>query len=318
MQGLLAFSRAIDTMNEKIGKAMSWLVLAAVIVSSVNASVRFSISKSSNAWLELQWYLFGAVVLLGAAYTLKHNEHIRIDIVNSRLSKRTRDWIDVIGHLFFLGPLCLIMLWLGVPFFLRAFASGEISASAGGLIVWPAKLLVPLGFFLLTLQGVSELIKRAEPTSRAKYVGFTTVAQPENMIGLRLPVLDWPYVEGLRMDEAMHPLTLLSFGLYGEVLPNQNGAPVRLVVPWKYGFKSIKSIVRITLTEAQPPTSWNVAAPNEYGFYANVNPKVDHPRWSQATEQRIGEVGRRKTLMFNGYADQVGEMYADLDLRRFF
>ena len=138
----------------------SWLVLAAVIVSSVNASVRFAISKSSNAWLELQWYLFGAVVLLGAAYTLKHNEHIRIDIVNSRLSKRTRDWIDVIGHLFFLGPLCLIMLWLGVPFFLRAFASGEISASAGGLIVWPAKLLVPLGFFLLTLQGVSELIKR--------------------------------------------------------------------------------------------------------------------------------------------------------------
>jgi TRAP-type mannitol/chloroaromatic compound transport system permease small subunit len=160
MQGLLSFSRAIDVMNEKIGKAMSWLILAAVIVSSVNASVRFAISKSSNAWLELQWYLFGAVVLLGAAYTLKHNEHIRIDIINSRLSKTTRDWIDVIGHVLFLGPLCFVMLWLGWPFFMRSFTSGDISASAGGLILWPAKMLIPLGFFLLSLQGLSELIKR--------------------------------------------------------------------------------------------------------------------------------------------------------------
>ena len=160
MQGLLGISRAIDAMNEKIGKATGWFILAAVIVSSVNATVRFAFSKSSNAWLELQWYLFGAVVLLGAAYTLKHNEHIRIDIINSRLSKRTRDWIDIFGHLFFLAPLCFVMLWLGTPFFLRSLASGEISASAGGLIVWPAKLLVPLGFFLITLQGVSEFIKR--------------------------------------------------------------------------------------------------------------------------------------------------------------
>ena len=160
MQELLGISRAIDAINEKIGKATGWFILAAVIVSSVNATVRFVFSKSSNSWLELQWYLFGAVVLLGAAYTLKHNEHIRIDIINSRLSKRARDWIDIIGHLVFLAPLCAVMLWLGVPFFLRSFANGEISASAGGLIVWPAKLLVPLGFFLISLQGASEFIKR--------------------------------------------------------------------------------------------------------------------------------------------------------------
>ena len=160
MQGLLQLSRLIDAVNATIGRAMSWLVLAAVIVSSVNASVRFAVSKSSNAWLELQWYLFGAVVLLGAAYTLQQNEHIRIDIISSRLSARTRNWIDVIGHLLFLAPLCIVLLWLGVPFFMRAFTSGEISSSAGGLAVWPAKLLVPLGFALLLLQGISELIKR--------------------------------------------------------------------------------------------------------------------------------------------------------------
>ncbi len=169
---------------------------------------------------------------------------------------------------------------------------------------------------------LAELIKRVEPTTKAKYVAFTTATQPENMIGLRLPVLEWPYVEGLRLDEAMHPLAILGFGLYGEVLPNQNGAPVRLVVPWKYGFKSIKSIVRITFTEAMPKTSWNVAAAHEYGFYSNVNPAVDHPRWSQATERRIGEDGffqpKRKTLPFNGYADQVAKLYAGMDPKKFF
>jgi len=169
---------------------------------------------------------------------------------------------------------------------------------------------------------LAELIKRAEPTSKAKFVAFTTATQPENMIGLRLPVLEWPYVEGLRIDEAMHPLAILGFGLYGEILPNQNGAPVRLVVPWKYGFKSIKSIVRITFTETMPKTSWNVAAAHEYGFYSNVNPAVDHPRWSQATERRIGEDGffqpKRKTLMFNGYADQVAKLYTGMDLKKFF
>ena len=160
MQGLLSLSRLIDWFNERVGKAMSWFILAAVIVSSVNACVLFIFSKSSNAWLELQWYLFGAVVLLAAPYTLKQNEHIRIDIISSRLAKRTRDQIDVVGHVLFLGPLCSVMLWLGVPFFLRSISSGEISASAGGLPLWPAKLLVPLGFFLLLMQGISELIKR--------------------------------------------------------------------------------------------------------------------------------------------------------------
>ncbi len=170
--------------------------------------------------------------------------------------------------------------------------------------------------------SMSELIKRVEPTAKAKYVAFTTATQSETMVGLRLPVLEWPYVEGLRMDEAMHPLTLLGFGLYGEVLPNQNGAPVRLVVPWKYGFKSIKSIVRITFMESMPTTSWNVAASHEYGFYSNVNPAVDHPRWSQASERRIGEDGffqpKRKTRMFNGYADQVAGLYSGMDLKKFF
>ena len=160
MSGLLSLSRMIDALNERIGKFTGWLVLAAVLVSSINAVARYSLNKSSNAWLETQWYLFGAVFLLGAGYTLKANEHIRIDIVSARLSRRTRDIIDLLGHFLFLMPLCLLMLWLSVPFFLRSYHSGEMSASAGGLIIWPAKLLVPAGFALLTLQGVSEIIKR--------------------------------------------------------------------------------------------------------------------------------------------------------------
>jgi sulfoxide reductase catalytic subunit YedY len=170
--------------------------------------------------------------------------------------------------------------------------------------------------------SVSELIKRVEPTGNAKFVQFVTLADRAQMPGLRSSVLDWPYVEALRLDEAMHPLTLMAFGLYGEVLPNQNGAPLRLVVPWKYGFKSGKSIVRIRFTEAQPKTSWEKSAPQEYGFYSNVNPNVDHPRWSQATERRIGEDGlfakKRPTLMFNGYEAQVGQLYAGMDLRKFY
>ena len=165
-----------------------------------------------------------------------------------------------------------------------------------------------------------ELIKRVEPLGNAKYVEFVTLADSKTMPGVHSRVLDWPYVEGLRMDEAMHPLALLSFGMYGEVLPNQNGAPVRLVVPWKYGFKNAKSLVKIRFTEKQPATAWNKAAANEYGFYSNVNPLVDHPRWSQATERRLGEDGllskKRKTLMFNGYEAQVGQLYAGLDLRK--
>ncbi|HZF79916.1 MAG TPA: protein-methionine-sulfoxide reductase catalytic subunit MsrP [Rubrivivax sp.] len=170
--------------------------------------------------------------------------------------------------------------------------------------------------------SLSELIKRVEPTGNAKYVQFVTLADKVQMPGLRSGVLEWPYVEGLRIDEAMHPLALLTFGLYGEVLPNQNGAPVRMVLPWKYGFKSGKSIVKIRFVEKQPKTSWEVSAPSEYGFYSNVNPTVDHPRWSQATERRIGDDGlfakRRATLMFNGYEPQVGQLYAGMDLKKFF
>jgi sulfoxide reductase catalytic subunit YedY len=170
---------------------------------------------------------------------------------------------------------------------------------------------------------LSALLRRVEPTGQAKYVEFLTLVDPEQFPAQRKGLLsfgglDWPYVEGLRLDEAMHPLTLLTVGMYGKVLPNQNGAPVRAVVPWKYGFKSGKSIVRIRLTDTEPKTSWNKAAPNEYGFYSNVNPKVDHPRWSQATERRIGEFRRRETLMFNGYGDQVASLYAGMDLRKLY
>ncbi len=168
---------------------------------------------------------------------------------------------------------------------------------------------------------LGDLLRRFEPTSRARYVAFRTVMRPEEMPGQRFPVLDWPYVEGLRIDEAMHPLTILATGLYGKPLPNQNGAPLRLVVPWKYGFKSIKSIVEIRLTEKQPPTAWNKSAPHEYGFYANVNPEVDHPRWSQASERRIGSglfAPRQPTLMFNGYGEQVASLYRGMDLRKLY
>jgi sulfoxide reductase catalytic subunit YedY len=166
--------------------------------------------------------------------------------------------------------------------------------------------------------SLADLIQRFEPTSKAKYVEFTTLYDPEQMPGQSRSVLQWPYVEGLRIDEATHPLTMFAVGLYGEVLPNQNGAPLRLVVPWKYGFKSIKSIVRIRFTEQQPKTTWNIAAPREYGFYSNVNPDVSHPRWSQKSERRIGDFFRRKTLMFNGYAEQVASLYAGMDLRKNF
>ncbi len=171
--------------------------------------------------------------------------------------------------------------------------------------------------------SMAELIKQVQPQGSAKFVEFVTLADNKQMPGLNSNVLEWPYVEGLRLDEAMHPLTLLTFGMYGELLPNQNGAPVRLVVPWKYGFKSGKSIVKIRFTEKEPRTAWNRAAPQEYGFYSNVNPQVSHPRWSQATERRIGEEGglfakRRQTQMFNGYEPQVGQLYAGMDLRKFF
>jgi len=166
--------------------------------------------------------------------------------------------------------------------------------------------------------SLAELLKQVEPTGNAKFVEFATLLDPIQMPGQHTRVLDWPYREGLRLDEALHPLTLLAIGLYGEVLPNQNGAPIRLVVPWKYGFKSAKSIVRIRLTEQQPRTTWNDSAPAEYGFYSNVNPEVDHPRWTQAKERRIGEFLKRPTLPFNGYADQVAQLYAGMDLKKNF
>jgi sulfoxide reductase catalytic subunit YedY len=163
---------------------------------------------------------------------------------------------------------------------------------------------------------LSEFLKRFEPTSKAKFVEFKTLVDTRQMPGQTEPALNWPYVEGLRMDEAMHPLTLLGLGLYGEVMPNQNGAPIRLVIPWKYGFKSIKSIVRVRFSETEPVNTWKVQQSSEYGFYANVNPQVDHPRWTQGSERRLGEFFRRKTLMFNGYGDQVASLYAGMDLRK--
>jgi len=166
--------------------------------------------------------------------------------------------------------------------------------------------------------SLGDVIKRLEPLPSAKFVEFTTLNDAQRMPGQRVPVLQWPYIEGLRMDEAMHPLSILAVGLYGETLPNQNGAPIRLVVPWKYGFKGIKSIVRIRFTDQAPRNSWQVSQPREYGFYANVNPEVDHPRWTQASERRLGEFRRRKTEMFNGYAQQVAQLYSGMDLRKNF
>jgi sulfoxide reductase catalytic subunit YedY len=192
---------------------------------------------------------------------------------------------------------------------LRRFPSEERVYRLRCVEAW--SMVIPwLGFPL------RDLLNEVEPNSKATFVAFETLYDPEQMPGQRRSIMDWPYVEGLRLDEAMHPLTILSTGLYGRTLPNQNGAPIRLVVPWKYGFKSIKSIVKITLVENMPPTSWNMMIPHEYGFYANVNPNVDHPRWSQAKERPIGKFRRVDTQMFNGYGEQVASLYAGMDLRR--
>jgi sulfoxide reductase catalytic subunit YedY len=221
---------------------------------------------------------------------------------------RTRPWsVRVDGEAEVRGDFTLEDILKGQPLEERIYRFRCVEA-------W--SLVVPwVGFPL------ASLLARFKPTSRAKYVEFTTLYDPNRMPGQRVPVLQWPYVEGLRIDEAMHPLTLMVVGLYGVVLPNQDGAPLRLIVPWKYGFKGIKSIVKIRFTESQPRTTWALATPNEYGFYANVNPAVDHPRWSQATERRIGApflAQRRPTLPFNGYADQVASLYQGMDLRRYF
>ena len=214
---------------------------------------------------------------------------------------RTRPWtVEIAGEVAKPGPVALEDLLRPHTVEERIYRLRCVEAWSM-VIPWRG---IPLG----------KVIARLRPTSRARYVAFQTLYDPEQMPGQRRAVLDWPYVEGLRIDEAMHPLALLAVGMYGRDLPNQNGAPLRLVVPWKYGFKSIKSIVKISLTEKQPPTSWNLSSPSEYGFYANVNPSVDHPRWSQKRERRIGEFRKRDTLPFNGYAEQVAGLYAGMNL----
>jgi sulfoxide reductase catalytic subunit YedY len=223
---------------------------------------------------------------------------------NSR-NFRTAPWsVEITGEVKRPGTIPLEDLLRGLPVVDRTYRLRCVEG-------W--SMVVPWNGVLLR-----DVIRRLEPGTNAKYVEFTTLLDPAQMPGQRSRVLDWPYVEGLRMDEAMHPLTLLVTGIYGRPVPNQNGAPLRLMVPWKYGFKSGKSIVRIRFMEQQPRTTWAVSAPHEYGFYANVNPSVDHPRWSQATERRIGKLFRQPTLMFNGYADQVASLYAGMDLRRNF
>jgi sulfoxide reductase catalytic subunit YedY len=218
---------------------------------------------------------------------------------------RTRPWtVSIEGH-------CEKPGEYGIEDILGRFPSEERIYRLRCVEAW--SMVIPwLGFPL------KDLLAMVEPTSQAKWVEFTTLFDPDQMPGQQRTVLDWPYVEGLRMDEAMHPLAIMATGLYGKELLNQNGAPLRLVVPWKYGFKSIKSIVKIRLVEEMPKTSWNLSAPNEYGFFANVNPEVDHPRWSQARERRIGEIQRRPTLMFNGYADEIAPLYAGMDLARWY
>ncbi|MBW8299563.1 MAG: protein-methionine-sulfoxide reductase catalytic subunit MsrP [Hydrogenophaga sp.] len=237
----------------------------------------------------------------------------KIDPINNSGSFKTRPWTVEVGGL--VGKPQVI----DIEAILKDFPMEERVYRMRCVEAW--SMVIPwVGFPL------ASLLDRVEPLGSAKYVAFETVVRPEEMPGQRglFQPMEWPYVEGLRLDEARHPLTILATGLYGETLPNQNGAPLRLVVPWKYGFKGIKSIVRITLTENEPPTSWNVMQPGEYGFYANVNPAVDHPRWSQATERRIGEESglfggaRIDTLPFNGYADEVASLYAGMDLTKFY
>lgn len=261
------------------------------------ANPRYSVSETPNRYEEIttynNFYEFGTD---------------KDDPSRNARGFRARPWsVTVDGEAQTRGTFTLEDILKGQPLEERVYRFRCVEA-------W--SLVVPwVGFPL------SSLLARFQPTSRAKFVEFTTLYDPQRMPGQRAPILTWPYVEGLRMDEAMHPLTLMVVGLYGRVLPNQDGAPLRLIVPWKYGFKGIKSIVKIRFTESQPRTTWSLAAPNEYGFYANVNPSVDHPRWSQATERRIGApflAARRPTLPFNGYADQVAALYQGMDLRRYF
>ena len=264
---------------------------------SYTANPQYSVKETPNKYEEIagynNFYEFGT-----DKDDPSHNAH----------TLKTRPWsVTVSGEAEVRGTFDLEDLMKGLALEERIYRFRCVEA-------W--SMVVPwVGFPL------SGLLARLKPTSRAKYVEFTTLNDPRQMPGQRVAVLNWPYVEGLRIDEAMHPLTLMVVGLYGRVLPNQDGAPLRLVVPWKYGFKGIKSIVKIGFMSVQPRTAWNLAAPDEYGFYANVNPQVDHPRWSQASERRIGApflAARRPTLPFNGYAEQVASLYQGIDLRRYF
>jgi len=270
---------------------------AAGAALTASANPRYSVGEAPNKYQEIttynNFYEFGTDKDSPSA-----NAH----------TLRTRPWsVNVYGECEQRGTFDLEDLLKGEALEERVYRFRCVEA-------W--SLVVPwVGFPL------SNLLTRFRPNSRAKFVEFTTLLDPRQMPGQRVAVLPWPYVEGLRIDEAMHPLTLMVVGLYGRVLPNQDGAPLRLIVPWKYGFKSIKSIVKIGFTERQPRNTWNISVPNEYGFYANVNPKVDHPRWSQASERRIGApflAARRPTLPFNGYADEVASLYQGMDLRRYF
>lgn len=258
------------------------------------ASARFNTDEAKTPWRDVTTY--------NNFYELGLDKS---DPARNAASLRPRPWTVAID-----GE-CHKPQTLDVDALIKSFPLEERIYRMRCVEAW--SMVIPwLGFPL------AALLARVEPTAKAKYVAFTTLLDPVQLPGERSGVLDWPYVEGLRLDEAMHPLTLLAVGLYGKTLPNQNGAPIRLVVPWKYGFKGIKSIVRIRLVAEQPNTTWNLAAPDEYGFYANVNPAVDHPRWSQATERRIGEVTRRATLPFNGYGDEVASLYRGMDLRKSF
>jgi sulfoxide reductase catalytic subunit YedY len=279
--------------------ALAQQVMSVTLVEQLRyqRNARYSTSEKANSFAEVtgynNFYEFGTD---------------KEDPAENAHSLRTRPWSVVIdGECAKPGRLALEDLLKPHPLEERIYRLRCVEA-------W--SMVIPwIGFPL------AGLIERFQPTSRAKFVEFTTLHDPKQMPGQRYGVLDWPYVEGLRMDEAMHPLAILAVGLYGKVLPNQNGAPLRLVVPWKYGFKSIKSIVRIRFTERMPATSWALSAPREYGFYANVNPEVDHPRWSQKSERRIGSgnlLSRQATQKFNGYANEVASLYRGMDLARNF
>jgi methionine sulfoxide reductase catalytic subunit len=287
-----------------VGAGLTWLVHAAPAPDPVEppplaeASTPEAVTSQDDAGGETQTPL-QAVTTYNNFYEFGEDKD---EPARYAQTLRTRPWtLDVTGEVAEPRTIDMDDLLKWFPLEERVYRMRCVEA-------W--SMVIPwLGFPL------ADLVKRLEPNGNARFVEFTTLLDTEQMPGEKVPILEWPYVEGLRLDEALHPLALMAVGLYGRMLPNQNGAPIRLVVPWKYGFKGIKSIVKINFTATQPKNTWAVAAPTEYGFFANVNPNVDHPRWSQRTERRIGEYQRRPTLLFNGYAQQVADLYTGMDLR---